>query len=120
MDSKIAHALGQGQKDRGPAFIALIQEILSRPDTSETPKDLRQVVEAVVSDESVGLVAGRQVLSGLVKILGDKTVKNTELYKGLVEGTLSIIQPRIVTYEEQVCSATAQITCHLSIYAYFT
>jgi COP9 signalosome complex subunit 4 len=90
------------QKDQGPAFIALIHDILARTDTTAVARDLHALVDTVVNQDSVGLVVGRQVLSELVKILGEGIVKNPELRKSLVEDTLATIQPRIVSYEEQV------------------
>ncbi|KAJ7068304.1 hypothetical protein C8F01DRAFT_1117685 [Mycena amicta] len=90
------------QKEQAAAFIALGQEILSRADPIAVASDLRSLVDTVVNQDSVGLVVGRQVLSELVKILGDGAVKDPELRKTLVEDTLSVIQPRIVSYEEQV------------------
>ncbi|KAJ7904551.1 hypothetical protein B0H14DRAFT_2663431 [Mycena olivaceomarginata] len=102
MDSHLQQLTALPQKDKGAAFIAFIHDILARTDQSAIPTDLHAVVDTVVNQESVGLVVGRQVLSELVKILGDGVVKSPELHKTLVEGTLATIQPRIVSYEEQV------------------
>lgn len=101
MDSHLQQLTALPQKDKGAAFIAFIHDILARTDQSAIPTDLHAVVDTVVNQESVGLVVGRQVLSELVKILGDGVVKSPELHKTLVEGTLATIQPRIVSYEEQ-------------------
>ncbi|KAF7355346.1 Constitutive photomorophogenic 8 [Mycena sanguinolenta] len=97
------------QKDKGAAFIAFIRDILARTDQSAVAADLHAVVDTVVNQESVGLVVGRQVLSELVKILGEGAVKDPELRKTLVEGTLATIQPRIVSYEEQVNTLRFQL-----------
>ncbi|KAJ7507847.1 hypothetical protein B0H11DRAFT_2153410 [Mycena galericulata] len=102
MDAKLAQVRGVGQKEQGAAFIALIHEILARTDQAAVVPDLHALVDTVVNHDSVGLVVGRQVLSELVKILGEGVVKNPELRKTLVEDTLATIQPRIVSYEEQV------------------
>jgi COP9 signalosome complex subunit 4 len=101
MDDKLAQLSALPQKDRGAAFIALIHDILARTDQSTVAADLHSLVNTVVNQDSVGLVVGRQVLSELVKILGDGAVKSPELRKTIVEGTLATIQPRIVSYEEQ-------------------
>ena len=63
------------------------------------------LVDTVVNHDNVGLVVGRQVLSGLVRILGEGTIKDLELRKRVVVDTLATVQPRIVSYEEleQVC-----------------
>ncbi|KAJ7638846.1 hypothetical protein FB45DRAFT_904030 [Roridomyces roridus] len=101
MDSKISALRNQGQKEQGANFIALIHEVLARPDQSAVVSDLHALVDTVVNHDDVGLVVGRQVLSEFVKILGEGTVKQPELRKALVEDTLATIQPRIVSYEEQ-------------------
>ncbi|KAJ7047335.1 hypothetical protein C8F04DRAFT_1058447 [Mycena alexandri] len=90
------------QKDKGAAFIALIHDTIARPDQSAVAQELHSIVDTVVNQDSVGLVVGRQVLSELVKILGEGAIKEPELRKTVVEGTLATIQPRIVSYEEQV------------------
>ncbi|KAJ6599033.1 hypothetical protein DFH09DRAFT_21761 [Mycena vulgaris] len=102
MDGKLSALAALSQKDKGPAFIALIHEILARPDPAAVAPDLHVLVDTVVNQDSVGLVVGRQVLSELVKILGEGAVKSPELRKALVEDTLATVQPRIVSYEEQV------------------
>lgn len=108
MESKLAHFSTLNQKDKGPAFISLIPEILAKENAAASA-DLHTLVNTVVNQESVGLVVGRQVLTELVKILGDGTVKDMELRKRLVEDTLATIQPRIVSYEEQVNSLRFQL-----------
>lgn len=102
MDNQLSQFLALSQKDKGPAFISLIPEILARPDPSAVVADLHALVDTVVNQDSVGLVVGRQVLSELVKILGEGAIKDVELRKRVVEDTLNTVQPRIVSYEEQV------------------
>jgi len=103
MDAKIAHCLSQGQKDKASAFTSLLSEVLSSPDHDTISPNLKALVDAVVNQESVGLVVGRQVLSELVKLLGEKIVQDHDRHKSLVEETLEVVQPRIVSYDEQVC-----------------
>ena len=105
MEAKLSQISTLSQKDKGPAFIALIPEILSQQGPS-LAQDLHALVDTVVNQDSVGLVVGRQVLSELVKILGDGAIKNVELRKRVVEDTLATVQPRIVSYEEQACAAS--------------
>jgi COP9 signalosome complex subunit 4 len=100
METKLSLISTLGQKDKGPAFIALIPEILSQPGISSA-QDLHALVDTVINQDSVGLVVGRQVLSELVKILGEGAIKDVELRKRVVEDTLATVQPRIVSYEEQ-------------------
>jgi len=101
MEAKLTQISALTQKDKGPAFIALIPEILSQSGQS-LAKDLHALVDTVVNQDSVGLVVGRQVLSELVKVLGEGTIADAELRKRVVEDTLVTVQPRIVSYEEQV------------------
>lgn len=102
MESKLAQYASLSQKDKAPAYLSLLPEILTRPDPSAIAADLHLVVDTVVNQESVGLVVGRQVLAELVKSLGAGAIKDTELRKRIVEDTLAIIQPRLTSYEEQV------------------
>ena len=62
----------------------------------------------------MGLVVGRQVLSELVRILSEGAIKDSDLIKRVVEETLVIVQPRIVSYEEQVVTRTDTYSIHLS------
>jgi len=96
------------QKDKGPAFISLISEVLSQSDT-DILKDLHTLVDTVVNQDNVGLVVGRQVLSELVRILGEGAIKDLELRKCVVVDTLATVQPRIVSYEEQVNTLRFQL-----------
>lgn len=107
MDSKLAQCAALSQKDKGPAYVALIQEILAKDSQLSIATDLHILVDTVVNQESVGIVIGRQVLSELVKLLADGTIKDVELRKKLVEETLATVQPRIVSYEEQVSGVTS-------------
>lgn len=113
MDAQLAQISALNQKDKGPAFIALIPEILSCSDPSRLVADLHKLVDTVVNQDSVGLVVGRQVLSELVKILGECSIKDAELRRRVVEDTLSTVQPRIVSYEEQVCLEQPTMWPHL-------
>ena len=105
MEAKLTQYSTLSQKDKGPAFISLIPEILSQSGPS-LAKDLHTLVDTVVNQDSVGLVVGRQVLSELVKVLGEGGIQDVELRKRVVEDTLATVQPRIVSYEEQVCGCT--------------
>jgi COP9 signalosome complex subunit 4 len=102
MESKLTQFASLSQKDKAPAYLSLLPEILSRSNPSSIATDLRLLVNTVVNQESVGIVVGRQVLSELVKSLGGGVIKNAELRKRIVEDTLATVQPRITSYEEQV------------------
>jgi COP9 signalosome complex subunit 4 len=102
MENKLAQFASLSQKDKAPAYLSLLPEILSRSNPSAIATDLHSLVDTVVNQDSVGLVVGRQVLSELVKSLDGGAIKDSELRKRIVEDTLATIQPRIVSYEEQV------------------
>lgn len=110
MEAKLAQYATLSQKDKGPAFVTLIPEIFSQPEPA-IPASLRLLVDTVVNQDSVGLVVGRQVLSEVVKSLGEGIVKDYDLRKQLVESTLTIVQPRIVSYEEQVHQRSVIMHC---------
>src|ERR1700710_2517056 len=98
MDKKLAQLSSLSQKDKGPAFIALLPDILANPEPSTVVADLHSLVHTVVNQDNIGLVVGRQVLSELVRLLGDGAIQDKELSKRVVEDTLATVQPRIVSY----------------------
>ncbi|KAI5893549.1 uncharacterized protein SCHCODRAFT_02622122 [Schizophyllum commune H4-8] len=106
MDAKLRECAALGQKDKTPAFIALIPQALSQ---SDPLPDLHALVSFVVNEESVGLVVGRQVLAEVVKALGEKTLSDHELRKKLVQDTLDLIEPRIASYVEQANALRFQL-----------
>ncbi|KAL6300798.1 hypothetical protein BKA93DRAFT_800404 [Sparassis latifolia] len=108
MESRLAQITVLNQKDKTSAYQSILAEVLSRPDQAELAKDIHTIVETVVQD-NVGLIIGRQVLSELVKALAEGAVKNNELRKRVVEDTLATVQPRLVSYEEQVNSLRFQL-----------
>lgn len=113
MDAKLAQFSNLSQKDKGPAFISLIPQILARPEPSAIATDLHTLVDTVVNQDNVGLVVGRQVLSEIVKVLREGAIHDADLRKRVVEDTLATVQPRIVSYEEQVSLYRTIIYLHL-------
>ena len=104
MESRLAQFASLNQKDKATAYQSLLSEILSRDDQSNLAADIHTLIDNVVNQESIGLVISRSILSELVKALSEGKVKDSDLRKQIVEDTLSIVQPRIVSYEEQVSS----------------
>jgi COP9 signalosome complex subunit 4 len=104
MESKFSQFSTLAQKDRGPAFISLVPEILAQTDPGVISKDIHTLVATVINHDNVGLVVGRQVLSELVKILDEGAIKDHDLKKRVIEDIIETVQPRIVSYEEQVCA----------------
>ena len=108
MESRLAQISGLAQKDKGPAYLSLVTEVLSRPDHCSIAPDVRSIVDTLLQDN---VVVGRQVLLELARVLGEKSTLPSDLRKQIVEETLAIVQPRLVSYEEQV---SAQPQSHLS------
>jgi len=102
MESKLAQLASLSQKDKAPAYLLLLSGIFSRVNSSSIASDLHSLVDTVVNHDNVGLVVGRQVLSDMVRMLGEGVIKDNELRKRIIEDTLATIQPRLVSYEEQV------------------
>ena len=105
MESRLAQLAPLSQKDKVAAYQSLFSDLISREDQSSLAADVHTLVDNVVNQESVGLVISRLILSELVKALADGTVKDRTARKNIVEDTLNIIRPRIVSYEEQVLHA---------------
>ncbi|THH28947.1 hypothetical protein EUX98_g5236 [Antrodiella citrinella] len=108
MEGRFAQIAALAQKDRAPAFITALSEILASPNQADIAQDIHLLVDTVVQD-SVGLVVGRQVLSELVKNIEEGAVKSVDVTKAIVEDTLQILQPKLVSYEEQVNSLRFQL-----------
>ncbi|TFK56008.1 hypothetical protein OE88DRAFT_1652571 [Heliocybe sulcata] len=102
MDQTLAQYASLGQKDKAPAYLSLLQETLSHPDQSRLAADIHTIVDHVVNNDSVGPVVGRQVLADLAKALGAAAIKDSAIRRQVVEDTLAVVQPRLVSYEEQV------------------
>jgi COP9 signalosome complex subunit 4 len=102
MENTLAQLATLSQKDKGPACISLLSEALSKANQTSNSSNVHTLIDTVVNQDNVGLVVGRQVLSELVRLLGEGVIKDRELRKRIVEDTLATIQPRLVSYEEQV------------------
>ncbi|KAI0352954.1 hypothetical protein OH77DRAFT_1428076 [Trametes cingulata] len=109
MDARLAQLASLNQKDKATAYQSLLSEILSREDQSSVVADIHTLIDNVVNQESVGLVISRGILSELVKALSQGKIKDPEQRQRIVEDTLNIVQPRIVSYEEQVNSLRFQL-----------
>ena len=99
MDARLAHLSSLAQKDKGPAYLSLITDVLAKGDPATVVADVHKVVESVLQDN---VVIGRQVLQELAKGLAEPTIQDTGLKKQVVKDILQVVQPRLVSYEEQV------------------
>jgi COP9 signalosome complex subunit 4 len=103
MDARLAQLANVSvQKDKAAGYLSLLNDLLAARRQSSI--DILKFVSVVVTQEHVGLVIGRQVISELVKALELKQIADESVRRPVIEGTLQVLQPRIVTYEEQVSS----------------
>lgn len=102
MDRKLAQLRSISQKDKSQAYLSLLSEALSQTNPRDVVRDVHTLVQTAITQDHVGLVVGRQVLAELVKSLGEGIVSDSNAKKQIVEDTLTIAQPRLVSFEEQV------------------
>jgi len=103
MDVKLSQLANLAQKDKTAGYLGLLSEILSRANQGSVADDLHVLVDTVVNQETASLAVGRQVLTELVKNLVTGQIVDHDLRKRITQDTLRVLQPRIVSYEEQVC-----------------
>lgn len=109
MESRLAQLAALSQRDKLPAYSAVLTELLlSGTDKTTLFSDIHILVDHVVNQESVGLVVGRQILTDLTKALNDKVIPDPSR-REIVKDTLDIVQHRMVSYEEQVNSLRFQL-----------
>ncbi|KAG8749505.1 hypothetical protein FRC12_013384 [Ceratobasidium sp. 428] len=89
------------QKDKSTAYSELLQNILNQPQ-DQLPATLLTYVGLVVNRDQPGIVVARQVLSELVEALGKNKIEDRDARKKVIEDVLETLQPRLVSYEEQV------------------
>lgn len=102
MDQKLAQLRTINQKDKAQKCILLLDQALSQSDPASVTRDVHKIIEAALTQDHIGPVPARQVLSELVNRLGEGRVKDRDAKKQIVEDTIAIAQPRIVSFEEQV------------------
>jgi COP9 signalosome complex subunit 4 len=93
------------QKDKSTAYSELLQTILNQPQT-EIPAALLTYVGLVVNRDQPGIVVARQVLAEIVEALGKNRIEDRDARKKVIEDVLETLQPRLVSYEEQVSHKT--------------
>lgn len=93
------------QKDKAPAYIALLANKLSTSPTSST-SDIEVIVNAVVAETPV---VARQVLSELARLLVEGAPSIQCALQDILQAVLNIIAPRGVTFDEQVIVQTTTI-----------
>jgi COP9 signalosome complex subunit 4 len=102
MDSRLAQLASLSQRDKGPAYITVLKDLFANQSSPSFLADLHALVDTVVNQDAGGLVVGRQVVSGLVKAVTEGVVRDPEVKKQILQDTLNLVQPKIVSYEEHV------------------
>ncbi|GES96870.1 COP9 signalosome complex subunit 4 [Rhizophagus clarus] len=87
------------QKDKTAEYRSLLENILSTTKDTLLADNLEAFVEHIVQ-EQVGLVISRQVLSDFVQ--GVDKISNPEIKKRVLHFALNKVQPRVVSFEEQI------------------
>ena len=102
MDSRLAQLASLSQRDKGPAYVTVLNDLFANQSSQSFLADLHTLVDTVVNQDSGGLVVGRQVVSELVKAVTEGIVQNSDVKKQILQDTLNLVQPKIVSYEEPV------------------
>ncbi|RIB09653.1 PCI domain-containing protein [Gigaspora rosea] len=87
------------QKDKTAEYRSLLESILATKDESVLATDLEKFVDHIVQ-EQVGLVITRQILTEFVQ--GIDKIENSTIKKRVLNFALNKVQPRIVSFEEQI------------------
>jgi hypothetical protein len=106
MDQKLAQLSALNQKDKGPAYLSLLSDTFSSQGNPNIAHDVHALVDHLINQDA-GIIAGRQVLTELVKSLTSTAIPDTELRKAIVQDVLSVVQLRATSYEEQVRTCRA-------------
>ncbi|GAA5847919.1 hypothetical protein JCM9279_003491 [Rhodotorula babjevae] len=106
MDSELSRIASLPQKDRTAAYLSLLSTTLtSASSLPAVESDLAQWLGTVSAPDFPQIVA-RQVLDGFVAQLTE--VSDRETRKGLLKGALELLQPRVTSFEEQICTLREQ------------
>ena len=102
MDSRLAQLASLSQRDKGPAYVTVLNDLFANQSSPSFLADLHTLVDTVVNQDAGGLVVGRQVVSELVKAVTVGVVQDPDVKKKILQDTLNLVQPKIVSYEEHV------------------
>jgi len=106
MEKRLRDLLNLQQRDKAPAYIALL--LRSLEDEKCPSADVSLLISTVVNEEQIGLVVARQVLNELIKAIPE--VKKPRGWKQeTIQNVLLVIQPRLVSFEEQTTGLRFQL-----------
>jgi COP9 signalosome complex subunit 4 len=97
MDTQLRDLLSLQQRDKAPAYTALLRRSLH--DEGCPSDDICLLISTVVNEEQIGLVVARQVLDELSKAIPE--IRKSRAWKQeLIQSILRVLQPRLVSFEE--------------------
>jgi COP9 signalosome complex subunit 4 len=99
MEAQLRELLSLQQRDKAPAYTALLRRCLDNKQSSND--DICLLITTVVNEDHVGLVVARQVLNELQESL-PKLDRTREIKQDLIQRVLRVLQPRLVSFEEYV------------------
>ena len=107
MDRKLAQLQTIAPKDKAQGYISLLSEALSQG--SGAVRDVHAVLTNALTQDNVGQVVQRQVLTTLTEQLRSEVVKDGEVKRQIIEDAIAIAQPSGSTsaalqFEEQARS----------------
>ncbi|GAA5888719.1 hypothetical protein JCM5296_000080 [Sporobolomyces johnsonii] len=103
MEAELARISNLPQKDKSQAYSSLLSQTLSSSSSLES--DLAQWLSVIVASDFPQIVA-RQVLADYVAKVGE--IQDREQRKEVMRMSLDKLQPRVSSFEEQVCTLREQ------------
>ncbi|GAA5862614.1 hypothetical protein JCM1840_002613 [Sporobolomyces johnsonii] len=103
MEAELARISNLPQKDKSQAYSSLLAQTLSSSSSLES--DLAQWLSVIVASDFPQIVA-RQVLADYVAKVGE--IQDREQRKEVMRMSLDKLQPRVSSFEEQVCTLREQ------------
>ena len=88
----------QTESQCGSLDLELLHSTLQQS-SSSLASDLTLYIESVVA-ESTGLIVSRQVLTEFVSAV--TSIQNAEQKRNILQSVIAVLQPRAVTFEEQI------------------
>ena len=111
MDQRLAElATVTVQRNKAQGYQTLLEENLNKKE------NVIKIVKNVVTQDHVGLVIGRQIISDLVKAVETKQISDDGTRRDIIQQTLEILQPKVVSFDEQVSYSSAQMMQFLKNY----
>ncbi|GAA5950086.1 hypothetical protein JCM21900_004591 [Sporobolomyces salmonicolor] len=103
MEAELARISNLPQKDKSQAYSSLLSQTLGSSSSLES--DLGQWLSVIVGSDFPQIVA-RQVLADYVAKVGE--IQDREQRKEVMRRSLEKLQPRVSSFEEQVCTLREQ------------